>query len=145
MIYSAGIIPYRKNDNGEYEFFLGHPGGESWSKKDYWALLKGETERGETFKATAIREFQEESGVILTKEEKERLWPLGQIRQNRRKIVIAYALEKGDIDPSKCFSNLVYGYNFPEVDKYQWIPFSEIESKTSEKYAIFYKKINEQK
>ncbi len=27
MATSCGIIPFRINDNGQYEFFVGHPGG----------------------------------------------------------------------------------------------------------------------
>ena len=65
MIYSAGIIPFRRNNNGETEFFVGHPGGEMWKNRNYWAFLKGGVEEGETWQDTALREFTEESGVSL--------------------------------------------------------------------------------
>ena len=145
MITSVGIIPYRKNSEGEYEFFLGHPGGHYWEGKDYWSFLKGEMAKGEDEKDTAVREFGEESGIALTEEEIDRMWYLGKIRQNQRKYAIAYALEKEDIDPARCFSNLVDDADFPEIDMYQWIPFSSLEGKTHEKYMTFYNKIKEQK
>ena len=63
MIYSAGIIPFRRNSKGEVEFFVGHPGGVGWQWKDYWAYLKGGVEGEETWEETALREFREESGL----------------------------------------------------------------------------------
>ena len=65
MIYSAGIIPFRRNSKGEVEFFVGHPGGVGWQWKDYWAYLKGGVEGEETWEETALREFREESGLKL--------------------------------------------------------------------------------
>ena len=35
MEYSSGIIPFRKNKNGEIEFFVGHPGGVGWE----WRII----------------------------------------------------------------------------------------------------------
>lgn len=65
MIYSCGIIPFRVNDMGELEFFVGHPGGNYQGQENYWAFLKGTVENDESWAETAIREFKEETGLTL--------------------------------------------------------------------------------
>lgn len=41
MNTSCGIIPFRKNESGEMEFFLGHPGGNWGNQRELWMFLKG--------------------------------------------------------------------------------------------------------
>ena len=93
MEYSAGIIPFRKNKNGQHEFFVGHPGGVGWQWKDYWAYLKGGVEGNETWEECALREFREESGLKLEGIKQKDLIPLGTSKQNKHKIVIALLIE----------------------------------------------------
>ena len=88
MEYSSGIIPFRRNEKGELEFFVGHPGGVGWQWRDYWAYLKGGVEEGEEWEETALREFKEESGLPLTNITKSDLIPLGTAKQNKHKIKI---------------------------------------------------------
>ena len=107
MIYSAGIIPFRRNSKGEVEFFVGHPGGVGWQWKDYWAYLKGGVEGEETWEETALREFREESGLKLEEITEKNLIPLGTSKQNKHKIVVAFGLYYPNIDPDKCFSNIM--------------------------------------
>ena len=141
MQHSAGIIPYKFEDS-EIKFFLGHPGGPMNRNKDYWALLKGTMENGEDVLETAIREFQEESGLRLdTDRVKEHLWLVGTIKQRKDKIVTAYAMEVDDIDPDKCFSNMVPDEGFPEMDEYKWFTFDEIKEVVSKSNLWFYSEI----
>ena len=110
--------------------------------KDYWALLKGTMENGEDVLETAIREFQEESGLRLdTDRVKEHLWLVGTIKQRKDKIVTAYAMEVDDIDPDKCFSNMVPDEGFPEMDEYKWFTFDEIKEVVSKSNLWFYSEI----
>ena len=141
MHHSAGIIPY-KFENGEIKFFLGHPGGPENRRKNYWALLKGSMEPGEDELETAIREFQEESGIKLDAElVKKKLWLVGTVKQRRDKIVTAFAMEVNDIDPSKCFSNMVPNENFPEMDEYCWFTLSEVKEVSNKNNIWFYEEI----
>ena len=141
MAHSAGIIPYKFED-GEIKFFLGHPGGPTNEHRNYWALLKGGIENGEEPEDTAIREFQEESGIRLEEDEvKERMWLVGTIKQREGKLVTAYALEVDDIDCEKCFSNMVSGEDFPEMDRYAWFTIDEVVGVVSASNRWFYREI----
>ena len=124
MKYSAGIIPFRKNEDNVMEFFLGHPGGRMWECIDYWAFLKGGVEKNESWQS-------------------EMLIPLGTTLQNPKKTVIAYALHYPNIIPDNCHSNMADNGLNPEIDKYRWMTYKELESRTHETHLIFYKKIIE--
>lgn len=143
MEYSAGIIPFRRNEDGILEFFVGHPGGVGWQWRDYWAYLKGGVEENEKWEETALREFKEESGLELSGITTKDLIPLGTSKQNKKKIVVAYAIYYPDIDVDKCFSNLVEDGSHPEVDKYAWFTFEELKDKTHPMHICFYEQIAE--
>jgi predicted NUDIX family NTP pyrophosphohydrolase len=119
MKKSAGLLIYRKK-NGKIQIFLVHPGGLFWKNKDLnsWSIPKGEIENEEDLKNAAIREFEEETGMVLTDEDKEKIFYLGEVK-SKNKTVYVFALEKDLGDDIKIKSNLVkteFG-EFPEVDK----------------------------
>lgn len=138
MKHSSGIIPYRVATNGELEFFVGHPGGQA---RPYWSFLKGCVEDGEDTMDAAIREFSEESGHQLSRNTLRNVLPLGTVRQNEEKEVTAYGVEYGDINPDECHSNLVDGTNIPEIDRYAWMTFEELEPLTHPTHIQFYNNI----
>lgn len=148
MKHSAGLIPFRIVD-GQYEFFVGHPGGPYWKNKNYWALLKGGIEKGEEMEDAAVREFREESGAKLDYAKiKEDMVLVDTVRQFSGKLVTAYAVKmkstnSESIDPSDCFSNMVEHCDFPEVDKYKWVKFEEIVKCTNKANVPLYVKILE--
>jgi predicted NUDIX family NTP pyrophosphohydrolase len=122
---SAGILMYRRGRPAP-EFFLVHPGGPFWARKDAgaWSIPKGICDPGEEPLAAAEREFAEETGFLPTGE----FVPLGEFRQRSGKIIIAWALE-GDVDPTLLRSNLFTmewppksgkQAEFPEVDRGAW-------------------------
>ena len=124
---SAGILLYRVT-NRSFEGFLVHPGGPFWKNKHEgsWTIPKGEFKADESPLDAAIREFHEETGVLLNGEFRE----LQPIRQKGGKRVYAWAIA-GDLDPDKLVSNtfaieLPRGSGrqatFPEVDKGAWYP-----------------------
>ena len=141
MEYSAGIIPFRKNKDGELEFFVGHPGGVEWETRDYWAYLKGNINDGESIESAALREFKEECGLSLDNISKNDLISLGITKQNKHKYVIAFAIYYPYIEPEKCFSNMADNNLNPEIDKYAWLTYDEIVKKTHPKHIVFYNKI----
>ena len=94
---SAGLFMYRYRE-GRLEVFLAHPGGPLFRNKDegYWSLPKGEPDHdGEALLETAIREFEEETGIRPAGPFTE----LGSIVQKGGKVVHAWAFE-GDWDDS---------------------------------------------
>lgn len=144
MKYSAGIIPFRVNEenSNELEFFVGHPGGKFWSHKNYWAFLKGCVEKEESWQDAAIREFKEESGLSMEDCQSQMLIPLGTVQQNQDKIVIAYGLHYPNINPNECKSNLCEDGITPEIDKYQWISWHNLKNVTHHAHLMFYDKLN---
>lgn len=141
MTISAGIIAYAYY-NGEIMFFVGHPGG---NRNDYWSMLKGQHDEGEELIDTALREFKEESTIDLYKY-KDKLVYLGDVQQSKYKTVHAFALNLehiSSIDPKKCKSNMADNCPWPEIDKYRWMSYSDVISKTHKTHIDFYNKILE--
>lgn len=126
MKTSCGIIPFRKNDSGELEFFVGRPGGHYGNTRELWMFLKGHCEGDENWQDTAIREFKEETGLTMEDCESGMLIPLGSVQQNPHKVVVAFGLHYPNIDPDVCFSNLADDGITPEIDKYRWMTYDEI-------------------
>lgn len=142
MNTSCGIIPFRKNGNGEMEFFLGHPGGNHPRQENLWMFLKGAVEDGEDWADTALREFGEESGMDMGGIEKNELIPLGSVQQNPHKVAVAFGLNRGDIDEKNCFSNNTEE-GFPEIDRYRWMTYEEVCKFTHPAHISFFDRLTE--
>ena len=101
MIRSAGLLLFRRR-GPEFEFFLVHPGGPFWAKKDVgaWSIPKGLYEKGEPPLEAAKREFAEETGFATS----EPFLPLGSLKQPSGKTVTVWAFES-DCDPAALVSN----------------------------------------
>lgn len=116
---------YRRGDAAT-EFFLVHPGGPFWAKKDAgaWSIPKGLCDPGEDHLAAARREVAEETGFRPEGD----FMPLGVFRQKSGKRIVAWAVE-ADFDPARLTSNLFTmewppksgrQAEFPEVDRGGW-------------------------
>lgn len=136
MRHSAGIIPFRKNADGELEFFVGRP----FVNSDYYAFLKGGIEEGETDVDAAIREFKEESGLTFDNCASQYLIDLGTIKQKKQKTIHAYAIHYPNINPADCFSNLTESGK-PEIVAYRWMTFNQLERYTNPCHLDLYRKI----
>jgi len=121
--------------DGQLQVLLVHPGGPLWKNKDegVWTIPKGEVAPGEDQIDTAIREFQEETGVAPHGP----FEPLGQIKQKSGKIVHAWAFE-GDCDPEKVRSNSFTmewppksgrQQEFPEIDRADFFTIEQAKHK----------------
>lgn len=126
---SAGILPYRRASRG-FEYFLVHPGGPYWARKDAgaWSIAKGEIGAGEDALAAARREFREETGIDLAGHAAADFLPLAPLRQPSGKIVQAWALAH-DCDAAAIASNLCEiewpprsgrTISIPEIDRAGW-------------------------
>lgn len=86
---SEGILLYKMDEI--LHLFLVHSGGPFWKDKDAgaWTIPKGEfTEEEKTLDA-AIREFEEETGTILSGDFIE----LTPVKQKAGKVVYAWAIK----------------------------------------------------
>lgn len=125
MKRSAGLLLFRRRGSA-LEFFLVHPGGPFWAKKDEgaWSIPKGLYEQGEPPLEAARREFGEETGLTVDGD----FVLLGEFKQPGGKVVSAWLVES-DCDPAALKSNVFSmewpprsgkKAEFPEVDRAGW-------------------------
>jgi predicted NUDIX family NTP pyrophosphohydrolase len=130
---SAGILPYRIDDESTLTVLLVHPGGPFWRNKDAhsWSIPKGEYEPEEDPELVAVREFGEELGLPLP--DGSRI-DLGTVRQSGGKLVRAWAVRTDDLSVEKVVSNRFEMewppksgtlQEFPEVDRAEWMTIPE--------------------
>lgn len=94
---SAGILVFRKNKKSKkIEVLIVHPGGPYWRNKDLgvWHIPKGQVDKGEDILKTAIREFQEETGLSLNSKDIKKIKYLSQVKSRSGKTVHIFYLEK---------------------------------------------------
>ncbi|SKA16403.1 Predicted NTP pyrophosphohydrolase, NUDIX family [Enhydrobacter aerosaccus] len=131
---SAGLVLYRRvpGEASSVEFFLVHPGGPYWTRKDdgAWSIPKGEVDDGEDLLAAAKRETQEETGFSI----RGRFRRLPPVRQKSGKLVHSWMIEAADLDPANlksCLFEMEWPprsgrmASFPEVDRAAWFGADE--------------------
>jgi len=119
----------------EIEFFLVHPGGPYYVKKNegVWSIPKGEPEKDEALLRTAQREFFEETGIQPT----DPFHELGTITQKSGKVVHAWSFV-GAWNPADGIISNIFKIEWPpsskkfidipEVDRAEWMPFDKASS-----------------
>ena len=116
---SCGIIFI---DTEKEEMLMVHP----TNQKNYWDFPKGGMEIGESPLETAIREVEEESGIIIN--ETDNVHDLGKFSYNSKKdINLFYCFNKQfDIEKLVC-SSMVIGREkvFPECDDFKMFSFED--------------------
>jgi len=130
MKISAGILLFRRAERGT-EYLLVHPGGPFYVRKNegFWSIPKGEPEPGEELMATAVREFEEETGFRPSGH----FIALPPIRQTGGKAVYCWGVE-GDFAADMLISNTFemewppksgQRKSFPENDRAAWFSLTE--------------------
>jgi predicted NUDIX family NTP pyrophosphohydrolase len=146
---SAGILLYRLR-GGVPEVLLVHPGGPFWARKDdgVWSIPKGEHDEHQDPQATALREFEEETGSAPPPGA---LAELGTVRLRSGKRVAAWAVE-GDLDPETIRSNTFElewpprsgrSQEFPEVDRAGWFGLDAAREKLNPAQRAFLDRLRE--
>ena len=131
---SAGLVIFRRAP--QLAFFLVHPGGPYWTRKDEgaWSIPKGEIDDGEDKFAAAKRETEEETGFAPAG----RFMRLAALRQPSGKVIHAWAIEAADLDPAAITSSTFdmewpprsgRMTAFPEVDRAAWFAWPEAQVK----------------
>ncbi len=128
MKQSAGILPYRKREDGEVELFLVHMGGPYWKNRPYaWSVVKGEVRNGEEPLEAARREFFEETGERIGGE----FIPLGSVKSPNKTITVWAVEASPDTDISSNTFEIEWPpksgkkARFPEVDRAGWFTIDE--------------------
>lgn len=132
--YSAGIIAYRKNGNGNVEVMLSRSGCPYFKNEERrWTIQKGHVENHEDDEFAARREFHEETGFRAGG----KLWRLGTFKVSKSKLVSVFYMKR-DFDTSAATSNYFEmewpansgrTQSFPENDKAEWFPLSVAKEK----------------
>ena len=140
---SAGLLMFRHAGN-ELQVLLAHPGGPFFRNKDdgYWSIPKGLPTLGEDLQAAAVREFQEETGLVPQPP----FLALGDVRQKAGKRVHAWAF-RGDLP--RDFEHRCNTFEmewpprsghkqvFPEVDRVEFFSLPQALQKINEAQASF--------
>jgi predicted NUDIX family NTP pyrophosphohydrolase len=144
MKISAGILPYRFNNNN-LQVFLVHPGGPY--NNSGWVIPKGEIDNKDKPIQTAIREFKEETGNYIPF--KTVLDYLGEVKQSKHKTIKAWAYrspQNMEFIESNTFEiiwppNSNIKQTFTEIDKGEWFSYGEAISKMHPKQLSFVKRL----
>jgi predicted NUDIX family NTP pyrophosphohydrolase len=130
MAISAGILVHRAVAE-QPEVLLAHPGGPLWRRRDRgsWSIPKGLVEAGEEPLAGAVREFLEETGLLVDGPFR----PLSPIRQKGGKLVLCWAVE-ADVNLSQFAPGEFemewpprsgQAARFPEIDQLRYFAVGE--------------------
>ena len=119
-----------RKQKGELEFFLVHPGGPFFSKKNEgaWGIPKGLQEGDEDLLTTAQREFVEETGIQPVPP----FHPLGFVRMKSGKVIYAWSF-LGSWDPDQGLNSNIIKIEWParsgrfiltpEIDRAAWMDY----------------------
>jgi len=145
---TAGMLMCRNVK--ELQFFLIHPGGPFFAKKNEgsWSIPKGLPEENEELLETAQREFYEETGIKPTPP----FHPLGTSKMKSGKVIHSWCFE-GDWDPKQGIVSNMFRLewppaskkfvDFPEADRAEWMAYDQAIKMIHPQQVIFLVKAKE--
>ena len=116
VVYASGVVPWRRSESGDLEILLIHR-----PHYDDWSVPKGKRDEGETDEQCAVREMQEETGVVGVLGE---ALPTAMYtdHKNRPKEVAYWLMHVPDGEPTAFQPN-------DEVDELGWFGLAEAQDK----------------
>lgn len=145
---SAGILVY-KIENNKIKVLLGHMGGPYWKDTDNggWSVPKGEFKNELAINA-AIREFREETGLPINKEN---INYLSSKKVSHKKLIVMFYKEN-NYNLSNTKSN-TFELEWPkgsgiikeflEIDKVEWLDLDVAKEKILKNQIYFLEKLEE--
>jgi len=110
---------------------LGHSTGNK-----HWDIPKGQMDAGESYREAALRELHEETGIFLTDDDVVEIGVMDYTLRKNLYLCYYKTPTLPDIDTIVCTSMCeVKGRVFPELDKFEYVPFSYIRTYTTENMA----------
>lgn len=90
---SAGLVVYHYDENNVVKVLLVHPGGPLFVRKDngVWSIPKGEYNDDEDALTVAQREFEEETGNVVSDKP---FIPLTSVKLKSGKVITAWAVNE---------------------------------------------------
>jgi 8-oxo-dGTP pyrophosphatase MutT (NUDIX family) len=118
--------------NERRELFMAHVTGSS-----HWDIPKGIKDDGELPLDAALRETQEETGLVLRSR---KLCDLGEMAYlpSKRLHLFALRITACELDPSTCrctsmFQHWKTGEDLPEADAFAWIPLADVRRRCAQR------------
>ena len=148
---SAGLVVYHYDKNKVLKVLLVHPGGPFFVRKDngVWSIPKGEYNDDEDALTVARREFEEETGNVITAKE---FVPLTSVKLKTGKVITAWAVNEY-FDIPFLHSNLFEMewppksgkiHSFPETDDAAYFTIEEAKIKLYESQHPFVNELEKQ-
>jgi len=147
MPTSAGLLMYQYHQQ-QLQIFLAHPGGPFYKNKDdgCWTIPKGLINENEDIQEAAKREFEEETGIIVSGN----LYSLEAIKYKNGKVLYAWAFENKTIE-IKFISSNTFELEwppksgliqiFPEIDKAQFFDLNVAKEKIHEAQLLLIERL----
>ena len=124
---SCGILVF----DGAGELLLCHATGTA-----RWDIPKGLAERGETPRQAALRETEEETGLVLPADA---LLEIGRFAYRRGKDLHLFAalIERVDASTLRCRTRFVdaRGRSLVEMDRFEWVALAEAPQRCAKRMA----------
>lgn len=130
-VETVGGVAMWKREGSDVKVLVVHPGGPLfWNEPDqHWGVPKGHVEKNENIEKSAIREFEEETGMTLPRTP---LKFIGEFDLFKTKKMFLYAVEgDGQFVKSNMFEmewpkGSGQMRSFPENDDGRWMSFDEL-------------------
>jgi 8-oxo-dGTP pyrophosphatase MutT (NUDIX family) len=119
-------VPARK-------FLIGH----ATRSKNSWSIPKGLKDEGEDDLKAAIRELEEETGIVFGDLDVVGIHPLPPVQYKKQKKVLSsfLVITNTDLSEKKLVCHSLVNGKFPEIDKFMWADADTVRSMAHETQA----------